>query len=153
MTMHQLIPFTLQKFTQMKEEVRVLLIEREALMGRLKVAREMGDLSENGAYKYAKFELGNVGRKLRELNYLLENGEAVETGAKPTAQFGTTITLNDGNSDLTFLLVSEYESDPVKGMLSLKSPIGQAVEGKKVGDHIEVVVPSGVKNYTIMKIA
>jgi transcription elongation GreA/GreB family factor len=144
------IPFTPAKYTAMIEERRVILIEREAVMGRLKIAREMGDLSENGAYKYAKFELGNIGRKLRELNYLIENGEAVTPAKHNTAQFGTNVTLTDGERELTFLVVSEYESDPSKGMLSMKSPIGEAILGKKIGDAVEVALPNGVKNYTVV---
>lgn len=146
------IPFTPAKYQSMKAQRQALLTEREAVMGRLKIAREMGDLSENGAYKYAKFELGNIGRKLRELNYLIENGEAVPAKKHSQAEFGATVTLHDGQSELSFLLVSEYESDPSKGMLSLKSPIGTALIQKKAGDTIEVAVPSGIKTYTIKSI-
>lgn len=148
----QKIPFTPAKYEAMIEERRLILIEREAVMGRLKIAREMGDLSENGAYKYAKFELGNIGRKLRELNYLIENGEPVKKARHTTAQFGATVTLNDGERELTFLVVSEFESDPSKGMLSMKSPIGVAILGKKIGDSVDVVLPNGVKTYTVQSI-
>lgn len=148
----QKIPFTPTKYHAMIEERRVILIEREAVMGRLKIAREMGDLSENGAYKYAKFELGNIGRKLRELNYLIENGEAVEKGTHNVAEFGATVTLTDGTTELVFLVVSEYESDPSKKMLSMKSPIGEAILGKKSGDVVDVVLPNGVKAYTVVSI-
>lgn len=146
------IPFTPAKYQTMIEERQTLLTEREAVMGRLKLAREMGDLSENGAYRYAKFELGNIGRKLRELNYLIENGEAVPPGKHTTAQFGANVTLSDGEHKLTFLVVSEYESDPSKGMLSMKSPIGVAILGRKVGEKVDVAVPTGIKTYTIQSI-
>jgi transcription elongation factor GreA len=75
MSPHSSLPvlqFSQEKYDEMRAEVRRLLAYREEVIPRLKAAREMGDLSENGAYKYAKFELGDIRRKLREFNYYLE---------------------------------------------------------------------------------
>ncbi len=58
------IPFTRAAFQKMIERRKQLHDLREETLVRLKAAREMGDLSENGAYRYAKFELGNIGREL-----------------------------------------------------------------------------------------
>lgn len=146
------IPFTRQAYEQMQSRFTELKIKREEVLIRLKEAREMGDLSENGAYQYAKFELGNIGRELRRLRQLLRDGEIVERKASDGIGFGHTVTLK-GPKTLTFMLVSEHESDPVKGKLSLQSPIGQAVIGKKAGETVRVETPAGKISYVIEKVA
>lgn len=113
----------------------------------------MGDLSENGAYTAAKFELGTIGRQLRAVRHILDNGYIHETKtAAGVADFGRVITLKSNDRTLTFTLVSEYESNPAEQKLSLNSPIGQAVRGKKVGDTVEVLAPTGITTYKILKV-
>jgi transcription elongation factor GreA len=113
----------------------------------------MGDLSENGAYHAAKFELGSIGRQLRELRHLLDEGYVADIDEDTsTANFGHTITLQNGTKELKFMLVSDQESDPKQQKLSLQSPIGRAVLGQKVGSIIEVETPRGKMAYTIAKI-
>jgi transcription elongation factor GreA len=148
------IPFTADAYRKLQEDQEKLLTERTAVMGRLQTAREMGDLSENGAYQYAKFELGSLNRQLRQIEHYLEYGEVVaKSDNTDTAEFGTTVTLAQGEKEITYLLVSLHESNPKEGKLSLESPIGQAIKGKKVGDVVKVTVPAGVIEYTIRKIA
>ncbi len=148
------IPFTQAAYDKIKQDHEKLTTERAAVMIRLQTAREMGDLSENGAYKYAKIELGTINRQLRQLEHYLEHGEVITKSANAdTAEFGTTVTLAQGEKQVTYMLVSLHESNPKEGKLSLESPIGQAVKGKKVGDVVNVKVPAGIIEYTIMKIA
>ena len=113
----------------------------------------MGDLSENGAYRYAKFELGSLGRQLRELRFKLKNGYVpiIKSGRNPAdaIDFGSTVTVRDGENFLTFLLVSQYESDPAQNKLSTESPIGRAVVGKRVGDVVKVKLPAGEREFEI----
>lgn len=147
------IPLTASKYTQLQSDFSRLKIEREQVMERLKVAREMGDLSENGAYQYAKFELGSIRRQLREIRHLLQLGEVVEKSADDDCiGFGSQVTLDDGSKQNTYLLVSQHESDPVKRKLSMESPIGSAILGKKVGDKVTVATPRGEVVYTIQSV-
>lgn len=148
------IPFTKDAFEKLETEYQRLQKERIEIMERLKIAREMGDLSENGAYKYAKFELGNVSRELRRIKHLLDNGfinNTHSTGSN-TIEFGTTVTLTQDSNTLTFLLVSAHESDLTQNKLSLESPLGKALIGKTVGDRIFVQAPAGTLEYTILTI-
>lgn len=113
----------------------------------------MGDLSENGAYTAAKFELGTIGRQLRAVHHILDNGYVHQAvAAEGIAEFGRTITLSGAGRELTFTLVSEYESNPAEKKLSLSSPIGRAVAGKRVGDDVRVSTPKGLTEYRIIKI-
>ena len=145
-----MIPFTLAKYQAMQQQVDTLRTELAAVKIRLNEAREMGDLSENGAYKYAKFEIGRINRELRVLTDLLQRGEVVIAGKEVQGGFGSFVTLLDAvGKTVQYQLVSQYESDPTAGKLSLDSPIAQAIAGKKVGEIIQVPTPRGLLAYTI----
>ena len=153
------IPFTEEKYRQMQEKVAELESLRKEVMERLVTAREMGDLSENGAYKYAKFELGNIGRQLRQLNRLLLEGypESKQQSAETIIGFGSIVTLQKESTTsqskpLTITLVSKHESNIVEGKMSDTSPIGKAVKGKSVGDRVSVTTPREVVDYTILDV-
>jgi transcription elongation factor GreA len=154
MTPLKKIPFTKTAYEQMQRDVLQLKDEIEEVIVRLTTAREMGDLSENGAYRYAKIELGDRRRQLSRLRYLLLHGEIVEpTKGHGTIGFGSTIQLHYQNKDMTYILVNQYESDPSKGKVSQESPLGKALLGKKAGDHIKVSTPSGEVLYFISSVS
>lgn len=149
----KIIPLSKAKYMELQAELKRLLQERAETMQRLQTAREMGDLSENGAYKYAKFELGNIGRALRKVHHLLDNGVITEKQLNNgTVGFGCSVTLDTGKKHVTYTLVSEHESDPTQRKISLESPIGQALVGKREGDAIKVQAPAGVIEYTVLKV-
>jgi len=148
------IPFTRAAYEKMRDRRRQLNQLHTEVMQRLKDAREQGDLSENGAYKYAKFELGNIRRELGKLSPLLANGVIVEpTTVSNTIDFGRTITISADGQPFTFMLVSKHESDPSAQKLSTDSPIGAAVEGKRPGDTVTVQTPTGEKIYSIVSVS
>ncbi len=145
------IPFTATKYQAMQQKVDALRTELAAVKIRLNEAREMGDLSENGAYKYAKFEVGRINRELRVLTDLLQRGEVVAVGKQVRGGFGGFVTLlNQAGETVRYQLVSPFESDPLHGMLSLESPIAQAIAGKSAGTTVEVDTPRGLQAYTIV---
>lgn len=149
------IPFTHEAFALMQEKHALLCEQREQAMARLQTAREMGDLSENGAYKYAKFELGDVGRQIRKLEHLLDNGfvpEQTESSGKVVFESKVTVQATHSNKQSTFTLVSEHESNPSQYKLSYKSPLGSAVFGRKAGDTIYVLTPKGRVQYTVVTV-
>jgi len=146
------IPFTSETFEKMKAEVERLTAERTEVIKRLQAAREMGDLSENGAYKYAKFELGSIGRQLRDLNYKLRYGVVKEKGVGDIVEFGTKVKLLGNGREVEFMLVSKHESDPAHQKLSDESPMGMAVIGKRKGDVVQVTTPAGVVEYRIVSV-
>jgi transcription elongation factor GreA len=146
------IPFTPQAYQQLKEDLDRLLTEEKAVIHRLQIARDMGDLSENGAYHAAKFELGSVRRQLGHVRYLLANGQVVKKSAGDQIGFGSKVTVSTGTNSLTFTLVSQHESNPSHQKLSIESPLGQAIIGKKQHDTVTVVTPQGDKLYQIDKV-
>ena len=146
------IPFTQLAYQKMEKKFADLTEERTKILVRLQTAREMGDLSENGAYKYAKFELGNTDRELRRLTHLLKYGKVTKNKKTGKVDFGSKITLQKDGVQTTFTMVNHHESNPQKQKLSTDSPIGKAVMGKKVGDKITVTAPAGETTYTLTKI-
>ncbi len=146
------IRFTKEGFEEIKAEHKMLTEGRPAILISLQKAREMGDLSENGAYTTARFELGNTDRRLKRLNFLLEYGVVVEEKHGGTIDFGSQVTLKNEKNQMTFTLVNKFESDPLEKKLSVSSPFGKAVMGKKVGDKVKVSAPAGNVTYTVSKV-
>ncbi len=146
------ISFTKEGYDKLVNDLEKLKKEREEVVIRLRTAREMGDLSENGAYKAARFELSSTDRQIRRINYLLQSGEVVEKNTSGKIGFGSKVTIQSSKATLSFILVDKFESDPQKHMLSFQSPIGKAVLGKKEGDRIKVTTPNGVVEYNIVKV-
>lgn len=137
----------------MQTEVKRLETEREAVVLRLTAAREQGDLSENGAYHAAKFELGNIGRQLRQLRFLLHNGVITTKRAGGRVSFGNTVKLKQEQKEVSYTLVSQYESDPRNHMISTESPLGQLLMGKTVGDSVTLQAPVGQIVYKIIEVS
>lgn len=147
------IPFTPDAYQKLQADFDRLTEERKQVMVRLQTAREMGDLSENGAYKYAKFELGSIGRQLRQLRYLLSNGYVqAKTGNSTQVEFGCTVSLKLGTKEVTYLMVSQHESNPSQGKISIESPLGIALMGKKAGETGVFKAPNGDIPFSILKI-
>lgn len=148
------IPLTRQKHQQLKIKQKQLLQDQEEVLVRLNTAREQGDLSENGAYKYAKFELGNVRRELKKVNHLLRWGQVMEVSQSGgQIGFGNTVTLRNDQRELSFMLVSQHESNPTEKKLSTDSPYGQAVMGKSLGDQVVIKAPAGEFAFTIADVS
>lgn len=110
--------------------------KREEILPRLQMAREQGDLSENGAYKAARFELSDTDRQIRQVERLIKFGKIAVPRTDGIAGFGNKITLvkRDG-TQVIYQLVSTYEADPLNGKISANSPVGAEIIGKRVGEY------------------
>lgn len=146
------VPFTKAGFEQLGVRRGELLLKREEVLIALQRAREMGDLSENGAYTAARFELGNVDRELRRLEFNLKYGKVVEAVSHDKVGFGNRVTVEIGGKEYTYTLVGTQESDPKKAMISLESPIGIALMDKRVGEVALVTMPDRQIEYKVKKI-
>lgn len=147
------IPLTIETWREIHRKYQQLVKQREEVQQRVTTAREMGDLSENGAYKYGKWELGNISRQQRELSFLIKHGYAVTEHTTSKVGFGSQVTIQSSGGEQTFTMVTAYESDPAKGKLSLESPLGKALLNQAVGAKIDVETPAGKKSYTIKNIS
>lgn len=145
--------FTKDGYEKLQKEQEALLVKRKEVIETLKKAREMGDLSENGLYKAAKFELGDTDRKLRRAKTMLSQATIVTKTSNDTVGIGSTISVLIGEKKDTFTIVGDFEADPINKKISQNSPIGRALMGRKVGDTISFSAPSGSVVYTLLKIS
>ena len=136
-----------------KEDERdALRKQRVEAVKELVTARNMGDLSENGAYKAARFRLSGVDRRLRYLENVLRRVNVIEKRIDGKVGIGTEVLVNDGTRDLKLMIVDGHESDFMRGKISLYSPIGKALMGKKTGDKTEINTISGKRIYSIISV-
>lgn len=145
-------PVTASGLAEFKEEKESLLTKRKTAVISLRTAREMGDLSENAAYKVARMELSSIDARLRKLEYIIRFARVVTTNNMGTVGFDSKVKLEYMGKMMEFTVVGGYESDPAKGKISHISPLGKALFGKRAGDEIKVNTPKGVAVYRIAAI-
>lgn len=133
------IVFTKSGYSSLQPRLDELFKKRERVLIELQRAREQGDLSENGAYKAARFELGDTDRAIRTLQHQIKYGMAVEPPKDGTIGVGSKVRLvrSDGK-EFNYMIVGTYEADPMNGKISIESPMGKALVGKKVNMSLEV---------------
>ena len=136
------------------ENLRV--VKRKEVAGKIKEAREQGDLSENAEYDAAKDEQRDIEARIDELEKILKNVEVVveEELDLEKINVGCTILVHDDEYDeeIEFKIVGSTEANSLQGKISNESPVGQALIGKKVGDVVDVETPAGNIRYTVLKI-
>ena len=147
------ILFTKQGYDQLHKEHEELLSKRPEYVRELSKAAEMGDRSENAAYKYAKQKLRQTDSRLRYLEKTLDRAKVVEATQHEYIEIGSSVVVDNGTKELTYRIVGGNESDPSKGLLSYQSPLGQALLRKTAGDTASITTPGGMVIYTILKVS
>lgn len=146
------IRFTQKGYDDLKQELADLKDERPGVIEDVQKARELGDLKENGYYQASKGKLRTIDSRMTRITYYLKVGEIVAEQVAGEVGIGKTVTLKNDSREMTYQIVGDLEANPSEGKLSLRSPIGKAVEGKKEGDQVEIVVPSGTVLYKVVKV-
>jgi transcription elongation factor GreA len=149
--------FTEEGFRRLHDELNELRTKGRAdIAKQIAEARDKGDLSENAEYDAAKDAQGLLELKISKLEEILSTArildESTIDNSKVSILCKVTLknTLNGGKQ--IFTLVAEEEADLKSGKLSIKSPIGQGILGKKVGDFAEIKAPAGVVKFEILEI-
>jgi len=142
---------------RLEDEIKGLEYELKVeLPKEIKRAREYGDLRENAEYKAAKerqtyldARIGQLRRRAAALS--LANLDRIPEGK---VGLGSTVTLRHTNNDeeTVYFIVTPEEADPTLGRISVSSPIGRGLLNHEEGDTVEVRVPSGVREYDIVKV-
>jgi len=145
-------PFTKQGYENFVREQKDLKISRVDAVANLKIAREMGDLSENAAYKVARSKLSSVDRRLRFLTKILDNAYIMKVDFKGMIDVGCLVTVETKVGNTTYQIVNSHESDVTQGKISYYSPVGRALIGKRVNDVVEITTPNGKMTYKIKEI-
>lgn len=149
---------TRSRLTELENELRDLMTsERKKMADKIAEARSHGDLSENAEYDAAKEAQGHLEAKISTLENILSRAKVVNKEDIPNGEVYilTNVKVKDLSSKETidFLLVSPEEADFELDKISVASPVGKALLGKKKGDKVEVVAPIGKIKYEILAIS
>lgn len=127
--------------------------KRPEVLQRVAQARSMGDLSENAEYVAARDDLTFIDGRIDELEELLKQATVIsDSHQNHMIKLGSKVSLHGNGKKLDYTVVGEWEADPTEKKISHKSPLGQALIGKRVGDKVEVEAPAGKVAYTIKSI-
>jgi transcription elongation factor GreA len=128
---------------------------RRDIARRIKVARELGDLSENAEYHIAKEDQAHLETKILRLTERLRNARVVKAPAQSdVVVFGTTVHVVDEATGRAsaFTLVGPTEANVREGKLSAESPMAKALMGHRPGDDVAVQTPRGVRRYRVERV-
>lgn len=148
---------TKEAYENLKSELqRLKTVERPAASRAIAEAREKGDLRENAEYDAAKENQGHLEAKIQKFEGELANARIISEESIDTSKVSilTRVTLTNLNTkkQVTYHLVSEKEADLKSGKISVTSPIGKGLLGKKIGDTAEVSAPAGIIKFVVENI-
>ena len=140
-----------------KELDQLISVERLAISLQIAEARDKGDLSENAEYDAAKEAQGLLEMKIARLEDMVANARIIDESKIDTSHVQilnkVKIKNTKNNQQVEYMLVSENESDIKSGKISVTAPIAKGLLGKKVGDVVDIRVPSGDMSFEIMEIS
>lgn len=151
-------PITPEGQKKLREELDFIKnVKRQEIIDAISEARAHGDLKENAEYHAAREEQGLNEARIRELEDVLSRSQVIEyldLGVEDRVIFGSTVTINDLDSDETntYQIVGESEANIELSTISLTTPIAKALLKKEVGDVVEVETPGGIKEVEIVDI-
>jgi transcription elongation factor GreA len=150
-------PITKKGYEALKAELdRLRKVERPKNIEAIAEARSHGDLSENAEYDAAKERQGFIEARINELERKLADARIIDTSklSSETVVFGATVTIVESESQQQrrYTLVGQDEADLKDGKISVQSPVGKALIGKRVGDLVEVTTPAKVVEYEVQEI-
>ncbi len=154
----QRVLITPDGWKKLRDELhRLKTVERQEVIRLIEYARSLGDLSENAEYETAKQKQSFIEGRIQELEDRLSRAEVIDPEkitARDRVVFGLTVTVEDVDSgDIKkYKLVGEDESEPEIGLISVTSPVGSALIGKRVDDEIQARVPGGIKEFLVINI-
>ncbi|OGR58013.1 MAG: transcription elongation factor GreA [Desulfobacula sp. RIFOXYB2_FULL_45_6] len=151
------VPITKEGYAALKKELeRLKTIERPETIRSIEIARAHGDLSENAEYHAAKERQSFLEGRIGELSYKLGNAKIIDplTVPKDFIRFASKVRVEnmDSEEEVEYMIVGPDEADIKQGKISVSSPLGSALLGKKPGDEAVLQAPGGKRVYEILEI-
>ena len=146
---------TEEKKQALQEELKNLkTFKRKEILEALDAAKALGDLSENAEYHQAREDQGKTEDRINQIEYMLQSSVVVKKHQSSKVEIGTTVVVKkEGNKDtVTYSIVGAEEADMNHNKISNKSPLGEALFGKKKGDIVSIKTPKGLVKYTLVDI-
>jgi len=128
--------------------------KRKEILESLEAARALGDLSENAEYHQAREDQGKTEDRIIQIEHMLKSSVVVKKHSSSNVEIGTTVIVRkeDKKEEITYSIVGAEEADMSKNKISNKSPLGEALFGKKKGDVVSIKTPKGLVKYTLVDI-
>ena len=150
-------PITKKGYEALKAELdRLRKVERPRIIEAIAEARGHGDLSENAEYDAAKERQGFIEARIAEIETKLADARVIELSGRTseTVVFGATVLLieQESQSKRQYTLVGQDEADLKFNRISIQSPVGKALIGRRVGDFVEVKTPAKTVEYEVLEI-
>lgn len=146
------IILTSEGLQKLKDELAERKEKRKEIIAKIELAKEHGDLTENAEYHEARTEQSfNEGRIL-EIENIIKNAEVAEQSSGKGVQIGSKVVAKVGDQKKEFVIVGTNEGDPLEGLISCDSPLGESLLNKDVGETVEVTTPKGTVKYQILEI-
>ncbi len=150
--------YTPEGLQKLRDELNYLKdVERPKASNAIGEARDKGDLSENAEYDAAKEAQGLLELRISKLEETLANARIIDESQLDTSKIlihSNVVIKNQANGkEMTYKLVAQSEADLRSGKISVDSPIGKGLLGKKVGDIAEIQVPNGVVKFEVLEIS
>jgi transcription elongation factor GreA len=157
MAIDQRVPMTREGYEALKEELqRLKTVERPRNVKEIETAIAHGDLSENAEYHAAKEKQSHIAGRIASLEDKLARAQVIDTLGQTAdrVRFGVTVVLADVDSEeeVSYRIVGEDEADVKRGLISITSPVAQALLNKQVDDEVRVQVPKGTREFEILAI-
>ena len=142
------VPMTKNGFDSLVKELEKLnKVDLPSIIEKVAEARSHGDLKENAEYHAARERQGQIQDKIRYLQEQITNAQIIEVeGGGNEIRFGTKVVcceIDDEDETEEYTLVGADEANPSNGLVSVSSPLGKTLLGKKAGDVVEVAAPAG----------
>lgn len=119
---------------------------------RIDEAKQQGDLSENAEYHQAREDMSWTRGRLLKLEKIIANASIIVKQGTGVVSVGSTLTVTAGGKEKKYTIVGPQEINPMKGLISNESPLGEAFLGHKAGETVEVTTPAGKAKYKILEI-
>lgn len=150
--------YTQEGLDKLREELQQLKgEERSKIAKQIAEARDKGDLSENAEYDAAKDAQGLLEMKISKLETLVADAKVIDASqldASKVSILSKVKIKNTGNGmEFSYMIVAEEEANLAEGKISIQSPIGKGLLGKKVGDKADIQIPAGKVKFEILDIS
>ena len=143
-----------EKLKKERDELKKKMVTEIA--EKIKAARELGDLSENSEYDEAKNEQGKIDARIKEIDYILEHAEIInnEEEKEKRVTLGKKVKLKEipTGKEYEYMIVTPQEADIFDGKISVESPVGKMLMGKKPGERISLPSVRGTKDRVELEI-
>ena len=154
MDLTQPVLLTAEGLEKLKHDLQQARERRVEAADRMKEAAQPGDIEDNPEYEQAKEEVQRLDDRIYELTEMIGRAQIIEQRHSSTVDAGSTIELEDEEGErAVYNLVGAIEADPAAGRISLESPLGRALLGKRKGDQISVAAPAGNIEMRILSVS